>query len=575
MRHEDEIKRGIEYFKGIIESGKVLRLGEPQILGQFNFWYHFVVTAYSKKWDFALSRDELSDIPGTRRYQQSGLAFAHDLEKRFKNVSPSLFFCSSGRLIQIDVEWPHRPWSGRTASYVTVRVVDILTNEFAYCFVAQTHQQDMFELKEDPFREYPGIANSIRKAVDSGSVTFYPSPADHPNDLQQVNLTLGPTRPPATDVSSFLKQKVLSMGFRSGGRDTEVWIADPWDAEYLGVPDQSLQMEAEFLEAEEFFRLNEDRDFGSAAKKLLLEERARAAANNRAPQATQRQVAHPPSEGAPTVFISYSWDSDAHRGWVIQLATRLRHDGINVVLDYWDLLPGGDRTKFMEKSIVNSEFVLIVCTPEYVKKANERTGGAGYETMIITSQLAKQIDQMKFIPVLRVGDFDDSAVPIWLQTKIGIDLRGDSYDELSYEDLVRTLHRENIKAPPVGPKPVFSDKKYLRDTGLVNNAVSAVLEPASAEGESRNESTSPKPPPVAYSIYQTKGPEAHQVDVYVRPLDAKGERFRMEPSNGERAEGTLAEIAQRYLLFDHDLRRKGYSRMTTFNGSGGQNFNLP
>ena len=194
--------------------------------------------------------------------------------------------------------------------------------------------------------------------------------------------------------------------------------------------------------------------------------------------------------------------------------------------------------------------------------------------MIITSQLAKQIDQMKFIPVLRVGDFDDSAVPIWLQTKIGIDLRGEAYDELNYEDLVRTLHKENIKAPPVGPKPNFVDKQYLDRKGLIDNAVSAALESPASAMQSIEPKSAPSPP-IAYVVYQTKGPEAHQVDVYVRPLDAKGERYRMEPSNGEAAEGALAEIAQKYLLFDDDLRRKGYSRMRTFNGSGGQNFNLP
>ncbi len=280
-------------------------------------------------------------------------------------------------------------------------------------------------------------------------------------------------------------------------------------------------------------------------------------------------------DGVPRVFISYSWDGNAHRDWVIHLATRLRQDGINVVLDYWDLLPGGDRTTFMERSILNSEFVLIVCTPGYAVKANERSGGAGYEAMVITTQIAKRIDQTKFIPVLRLGNFDDSAVPIWLQTKIGIDLRGDHYSEQNYEDLVRTLHRENIKAPPVGPRPVFSDKKHLSGKELVDNAVSAMLAPSTAEVESRNESRPAQPPPVAYVFYQTKGPEAHQVHVYVRPLDARGERFRMEPSNGESVEGTLAEIAQRYLLLDDDLRRKGYSRMTTYNGSGGQNFNLP
>jgi hypothetical protein len=173
-----------------------------------------------------------------------------------------------------------------------------------------------------------------------------------------------------------------------------------------------------------------------------------------------------------------------------------------------------------------------------------------------------------------VGDFDDSAVPIWLQTKIGIDLRGESYDELNYEDLVRTLHRENIKAPPVGTKPKFVEKQYLARKGLIDNAVSAALE-SQAGGPESIEPKSALSPLIAYVAYQTKGPEAHPVDVYVRPLDIKGERYRMEPSNGESVEGTLAEVAQRYLMFDQDLRRKGYSRMRTFSGSGGQNFSLP
>ena len=38
----------------------------------------------------------------------------------------------------------------------------------------------------------------------------------------------------------------------------------------------------------------------------------------------------------PKVFISYSHDSDAHKQWVIDLGTRLRRHGVDVVLDHWD-----------------------------------------------------------------------------------------------------------------------------------------------------------------------------------------------------------------------------------------------
>ena len=34
-------------------------------------------------------------------------------------------------------------------------------------------------------------------------------------------------------------------------------------------------------------------------------------------------------------FVSYSWDSDQHKEWVAKLATDLRHDGIETILDQW------------------------------------------------------------------------------------------------------------------------------------------------------------------------------------------------------------------------------------------------
>jgi hypothetical protein len=37
--------------------------------------------------------------------------------------------------------------------------------------------------------------------------------------------------------------------------------------------------------------------------------------------------------GSWTVFISYSWDSEAHKDWVSTFATRLRRDGIDTILD--------------------------------------------------------------------------------------------------------------------------------------------------------------------------------------------------------------------------------------------------
>jgi TIR domain len=173
-------------------------------------------------------------------------------------------------------------------------------------------------------------------------------------------------------------------------------------------------------------------------------------------QEIQKPRTEPSADGRPTVFISYSWESTAHQEWVLHLAERLRADGgVNVILDRWHLRLGQDKTLFMEENVAESDFVLVVCTPEYAEKANKRRGGVGYEAMIITGELAADVHQTRFIPVLRQGAWDKTSMPRWLTARTGADLRGDPYKESEYEGLVRELHGEHLKAPQLGPKPTF------------------------------------------------------------------------------------------------------------------------
>lgn len=103
----------------------------------------------------------------------------------------------------------------------------------------------------------------------------------------------------------------------------------------------------------------------------------------------------------PKVFVSYSHDSQEHKKWVLDLATRLRNNGVDAILDQWDLKPGGDLTHFMERSLSSADRVLMICTEKYVEKANSGAGGVGYEKMIVTADLLKAIDSEKIIPLIR------------------------------------------------------------------------------------------------------------------------------------------------------------------------------
>ena len=151
----------------------------------------------------------------------------------------------------------------------------------------------------------------------------------------------------------------------------------------------------------------------------------------------------------PTAFISYSWDDDTHKEWVRELATQLRGDGIDVTLDRWANAPGDQLTEFMERAIREHQFIVIICTPRYKSRSEEREGGVGYEGDIMTAEVMAQKNHRKFIPVLRRGMWHEAA-PSWLSGKIYIDLSDNPYSKRNYEDLVRTLLGSREAAPPIG-----------------------------------------------------------------------------------------------------------------------------
>lgn len=143
---------------------------------------------------------------------------------------------------------------------------------------------------------------------------------------------------------------------------------------------------------------------------------------------------------APRVFISYSHDSPAHKQWVAELATRLRRSAVDAILDQWDLSLGDDVTRFMEDGVTGSDRVLVVCTDEYVRKADAGKGGVGYERLIVTAELVQNTGTNKFIPIVR-NTRGKNKTPIFLGTRLHIDFSNDEEFDEKLEELVRELHK--------------------------------------------------------------------------------------------------------------------------------------
>jgi len=150
-----------------------------------------------------------------------------------------------------------------------------------------------------------------------------------------------------------------------------------------------------------------------------------------------------------SVFVSYSWDTELHKKWVLAFVKDLRRHGIDASIDQTHLRPGAEAPQFMEQSVRDSGRVLVVCTEKYKEKFDNRRGGAGFEGHIITSEMVNELGKNKFIPVLRSGDWN-AAIPTALAGLHGIDLRNDSAEE--FQRLVKELHGVSL-VPPIGSPP--------------------------------------------------------------------------------------------------------------------------
>lgn len=158
----------------------------------------------------------------------------------------------------------------------------------------------------------------------------------------------------------------------------------------------------------------------------------------------------------PQVFISYSWTSKEYQQKVIDLASRMRHDGVDVKLDVWDLKTGQDKYKYMEQCVSNPEIdrVLILSDRIYAEKADGRIGGVGDETTIISAKVYGDAEQQKFIPVVMERDENGKEyLPAYLEPRMYRDLSGENYED-EYKKLLRLIFEapENRK-PELGEKP--------------------------------------------------------------------------------------------------------------------------
>lgn len=152
-------------------------------------------------------------------------------------------------------------------------------------------------------------------------------------------------------------------------------------------------------------------------------------------------------ENTINVFISYC-HKDVTEEWVQNLVTVLGQHGINSIVDIYDLQLGQDLNYFMEQ-IKKVDKVIILLGKQYMEKSNRREGGVGIETQIISSDVYKNLEQIKFIPVVVSKDeWGNAYLPFYLENRLYIDFSDEELFDKHMEELVK-----HIFMLPRKPKP--------------------------------------------------------------------------------------------------------------------------
>jgi hypothetical protein len=169
----------------------------------------------------------------------------------------------------------------------------------------------------------------------------------------------------------------------------------------------------------------------------------------------------------PRVFVSYSDDSLAHAKRVLELAQWLRSHGVDAQIDQFEESPEEGWPRWIYRQIRESEFVLIIATPGYLRRCenDEPRGDTPSSTTKFGSHLTLQElheaggRNRKFVPVLFGEDAIVESVPL--------PMRGATCYRLpeQRDDLYRRLTGQpKVQRAPLGVLKTFDDETLL-DTG--------------------------------------------------------------------------------------------------------------
>jgi diguanylate cyclase (GGDEF)-like protein len=206
---------------------------------------YFEIGNTERQTDVTLPMNFLDDLPNTKEYQAAVDSYALAVAGRLKCGSPEVFYCRSGVAIRVSIRWPIQAaiYNSVATTFILMDVINQVDGQIAKC------SMDLgFLWRHTVFDVVQQTVNNVRTAIDGSLVKFY-SP-DVPHEVyQRVNPQEQSERPSQFEIEQFLRGKAYILGFIAVDEPSNVWTADPWDAQYLGATKKELSLATRVLQA--------------------------------------------------------------------------------------------------------------------------------------------------------------------------------------------------------------------------------------------------------------------------------------------------------------------------------------
>lgn len=165
-------------------------------------------------------------------------------------------------------------------------------------------------------------------------------------------------------------------------------------------------------------------------------------------------------EERKSVFISYSWEDLLHQEWVQHLANKLRTDyGIDATIDKFETHKGTTHLpRMMTENINKSDYIVIVLSKGYTKRADNFEGGVGFENELLLPLLQENKDKIIFI---KHDDAEfNEVLPFHFKGYYTIDFSNEINFEEKLEELAYRIYGVPLyEKSPLGDIPDLKPKK--------------------------------------------------------------------------------------------------------------------